>query len=65
MIEVNGKKVEFVKEETITNLLKRMKYSFPLVVVKMNNELVPREKFKEVIVENESKISIIHMISGG
>ena len=64
-IEVNGKKVAFVKNETVKNLLSRVKYSFPLVVVKINNKVIPRSDFTEVIIPNNSKISVVHMISGG
>jgi thiamine biosynthesis protein ThiS len=42
-----------------------MKYTFPLVVVKINNEIIPRSNFSEVYVPNNSKVSVIHMISGG
>jgi len=65
MIEVNKKKVEYIKNETVSQLLKRMKYSFPLVIVKIDGEIIPRKKFSEVIVPDNSKISVIHMISGG
>jgi len=64
-IEINGRKVDWVKDETIQQLLKRMKYTFPLVVVKINEKVVPRTNFPEAIVPDDSKISVIHMISGG
>ena len=64
-IEVNGKKVDWVKDETINHLLKRMRYTFPLVVVKIDEKVVPRDNFSEIIVPDKSKISVIHMISGG
>jgi len=64
-IEVNGRNVEWVENESVKNLLKRMKYTFPLVVVKINNKLVPRTNFSEVIIPDNSKIAVIHMISGG
>jgi len=64
-ITVNGKKTDFVKDETVKDLLSRVKYSFPLVVVKINNKVIPRSKFSEVVVPDNSKISVIHMISGG
>lgn len=64
-IEVNGRKVDWVKDETIQQLLKRMKYTFPLVVVKINEKVVPRDNFPKVIVPDKSNISVIHMISGG
>lgn len=65
MIYVNGKKVEFLENETVKDLLKRMKYTFPNVVVKINGKLVKRTDFPETIVPDESNIAVIHMISGG
>jgi len=57
-IEVNGKHAEWVKNETVEQLLKRMKYTFPLVVVKINEKVILKKDFK-------SKIAVLHMISGG
>jgi thiamine biosynthesis protein ThiS len=64
-IEVNGRKVEWVKEETVKDLLKRMKYTFPLVIVKIDEKIIPRSKFSEIIIPDNSKVAVIHMISGG
>lgn len=64
-IEVNHRKVEWIKNETVKDLLKRMKYTFPLVVVKINDNVVPRSDFLEVTIPDNSKIAVIHMISGG
>jgi thiamine biosynthesis protein ThiS len=64
-IEVNGRIVEWVENESVKDLLKRMKYTFPLVVVKINNKLIPRTNFTEEIIPDNSKIAVIHMISGG
>jgi sulfur carrier protein len=64
-IVVNGRKVEWIKDETVKYLLKRMRYTFPLVVVKINDKIIPRKDFSEVIVPDNSKIAVIHMISGG
>lgn len=64
-IEVNGRKVDWVEKETIKNLLKRMRYTFPLVVVKINDKVIPRSEFSEVLVPDNSNIAVIHMISGG
>jgi thiamine biosynthesis protein ThiS len=64
-IEVNSKKVDWVENETIKQLLKRVKYTFPLVVVKINKEVIPRKDFENIVVPDNSKIDVIHMISGG
>ena len=65
MIKVNGKNVDFVDNETVSGLLKRMKYVFPNVVVKINGKLVKRTDFVDTIVPDKSEVSVIHMISGG
>jgi len=64
-IEVNGRKINWLENETIKQLLRRMKYTFPLVVVKIDKKVIPRKDFSNVIVPNNSKIDVIHMISGG
>jgi len=65
MIEVNGKKVEWLENETVSELLKRMRYVFPLVVVKINDKVVPKNDFSKVVVPDKSRVAVIHMISGG
>ncbi|MCK4996500.1 MAG: sulfur carrier protein ThiS [Thermoplasmatales archaeon] len=64
-IEVNGRKVDWVEDENVKDLLKRLRYTFPLVVVKVNDKVIPRSDFSEVIVPDNSKIAVIHMTSGG
>lgn len=64
-IKVNGKQVDWVVNETVTDLLKRMRYTFPLVVVKINNKVVPRKDFSKLKIPDNSKVAVIHMISGG
>jgi thiamine biosynthesis protein ThiS len=64
-IEVNGREVDWIENETVKELLKRMKYTFPLVVVKINDKLIPRSNFLDVTIPDKSKVAVIHMISGG
>lgn len=64
-IEVNGKNVDWVQNETVEGLLKRMRYTFPLVVVKINDRVVQKQDFSKVLITDKSRIAVIHMISGG
>jgi len=64
-IEVNGRKIDWVENETIKQLLRRMRYTFPLVVVKINQKVIPRKDFPDVVVPDNSRVDVIHMISGG
>jgi len=64
-IEVNKNPIDWVDGETITQLLKRMNYTFPLVVVKIDAQVIPKAKYSETIVPDNSIIEVIHLISGG
>ena len=64
-IQVNGKTIDWVENETVKDLLKRMRYTFPLVVVKINEKVVPRKDFPDVTIPDNSIVAVIHMISGG
>ncbi len=64
-ITVNGKSVAWVKDETVTALLKRMRYTFPLVVVKINNRVIPKKEFVTTRIPDGADVAVIHMISGG
>ena len=64
-IEVNGRKIDWVENETIKQLLRRMRYTFPLVVVKINQKVILRKDFSDVVVPDNSRVDVIHMISGG
>ena len=46
-IQVNGREIEWLENETIKELLKRMKYTFPLVVVKIDNKVIDSRLSKD------------------
>ena len=64
-IEVNTNPMDWIDNETITQLLKRMNYTFPLVVVKIDDQVIPKAKYSETIVPDNSVVEVIHLISGG
>lgn len=65
MIDVNGRKVEWVENENVKDLLKRIRYTFPLVIVKIDDNIIPRKDFLTVTITDNSKVEVIHMTSGG
>jgi len=65
MITVNKREIEYKEDETVTDLLKRMKYNFPLIIVKINKKIIPKKKYSETKIPDNSDIAVIHMISGG
>ncbi|MCK5309306.1 MAG: sulfur carrier protein ThiS [Thermoplasmata archaeon] len=64
-IEVNSKPMDWIEDETIKQLLKRMNYTFPLVVVKIDSQVIPKAKYSETIIPDNSNVEVIHLISGG
>ncbi|RLF39138.1 MAG: thiamine biosynthesis protein ThiS [Thermoplasmata archaeon] len=65
MITVNNKDIEWIEGETVEKLLKRLKYVFPVVVVKINGEIIPMKKYSTTIIPDNAEIDIIPIISGG
>lgn len=64
-IVVNGKEVDYVEGETVTQLLKRMNFIFPMVVIKIDGSVIPRTEHSNTPVPDNSTIEAIHLISGG
>lgn len=50
---------------TITELLKVKNYTFKFLVVKINGQLIKKDKYPEAKVFDGDKVDIIHLISGG
>lgn len=50
---------------TISELLKIKNFSFKLLVIKINGQLIKKDKYIEAKVKDGDKVDIIHMISGG
>jgi thiamine biosynthesis protein ThiS len=64
-IDVNGDIVPYVAGETISELLARMNYVFPMVVVAINDNLVQEADFPSTQFPDGAKIEVIHLTSGG
>ena len=64
-IIVNKRSVDFVFNESVDRLLKRMHYTFPMVIVKVDGTLVMRSKFSSYLIKDGSNVDVIHLTSGG
>jgi len=65
MIKVNGRDREWEENLTVELLLKKCKYSFPLIMVKVSGKYIPKEKYKDTAIMNEDDVQVIHSIAGG
>ena len=50
---------------TITDILKFKNYTFRMMVVKINGQLVKKNRYAEIVVKDGDDVQILHMISGG
>ena len=64
-IDVNGDAVPYVKGETIAELLARMNYIFPMVVVVIDGKLIQEQDYVSTRFADGAKIEVIHLTSGG
>lgn len=66
MIHVNEKfEVEWEEGMTITQLLERLKFSFPLIIVSVDGVMVTREEYETRQVPDGARVQVLHMIAGG
>ncbi|QEK10993.1 sulfur carrier protein ThiS [Crassaminicella thermophila] len=61
---INGKEMDFEKM-SISEMLKKLGLSEEKVVVEVNFEIVPKEKYKEHILNKEDQVEIVSFVGGG
>jgi len=61
----NPETIDYDGELTIDELLKLKKFSFKMLVIKINGRLIKKEDYSTAIIQNDDNVAIIHLISGG
>ena len=65
-IILNNREEDFAADQmTITELLAVKNYSFRMLVVKINGELVRRHEFDQKTVKDGDDVMVLHLITGG
>jgi thiamine biosynthesis protein ThiS len=65
-LSVNGNQVELAGESaSVKDLLASQRYTFPLIVVKVNGAVVPREDYASSYVRDGDSVDAYHLVSGG
>jgi thiamine biosynthesis protein ThiS len=65
ILTVNGNSLKWEKNMTIDVILKKMNYTFKMLVVKVNGKLIKKTEYSTIIIPVAADIKIIHLISGG
>lgn len=65
-ITLNNREETFeAKQLTIAELMKIKKFTFKLLITKINGKLIKKEDRENAIIHHGDNVAIIHMISGG
>lgn len=65
MIEINGNLIEWENNMTVEKLLKRMNYTFPKIVVRVNGKVIEKKEWASYIVPDGAVVQAHHLIAGG
>ncbi len=64
-IKVNGKKVIFNKNESIKELIKKLKIPLNKVAIELNKKILDKKKIGKIKINSNDNIEIVHFIGGG
>jgi thiamine biosynthesis protein ThiS len=65
-ILLNGREEEFGTEKlSISDLLDLKKYTFRMRIVKINDQLVDKEKFDSTFINEGDRVQMLYLMSGG
>jgi thiamine biosynthesis protein ThiS len=65
-ILLNNREEEFDTEVmSVSDMLKLKKFSFRMRIIKVNGELIPREKYDSTKIHNGDNIQMLYLMSGG
>ena len=65
-IILNNNKEHFKGERmTVRELLAAKNYTFRMLVVKINDKLVPKDDYDHAVITDGDHVMVLHLISGG
>lgn len=65
MIRVNGEAEEHEAGMTVATLLRRLGFTFPLLVVRLDGRLVERSAYPATPVDDGADVQVLHLLAGG
>jgi thiamine biosynthesis protein ThiS len=66
MITINNRdKLTWQNGMTVTDILKKMHYSYSLITVTVNGEYVPHEDYELHAVPDGADVTVFHLAHGG
>lgn len=61
----NGKSIEIKDNTSVAGFLEEKGYRREIVAVELNDEILPKDKYDEVILKDEDIIEVVTFMGGG
>ncbi|EAJ6141632.1 sulfur carrier protein ThiS [Campylobacter lari] len=61
---INGQKLE-LKELRFMDYVKEKQLKIEFIVLELNGEIIPRDKFENLILKENDKVEIVTFVGGG
>ncbi len=66
IIELNHRKEDLPFDElTVQELLQYKNFTFKMLIIRINDSLVPREEYSTTVIYPGDRVIVLHLISGG
>lgn len=65
MIKLNNRDFEWEEGLTVQGLLDKKSYTYPKLIIKINNILVPHEEYASTVIKDGDDVKVIHLLAGG
>jgi sulfur carrier protein len=64
-IKLNNRDFEWEEGLTVQGLLDKKSYTYPKLIIKINNVLVSTEEYASTIIRDGDDVKVIHLLAGG
>lgn len=64
-VVVNGRQLEIDRGASLATLLAARRIDAQTVVVELNREVVPRERFAEIELQDGDELEVVRFVGGG
>jgi thiamine biosynthesis protein ThiS len=64
-VKVNGAFIKLEEQQTLYDYLMLHNYNLGIIVVERNGEIVPKDTYQEVLLNNEDTIEVVTFVGGG
>ena len=65
MIKLNNRDFEWEEGLTVQGLLHKKSYTYPKLIIKINNKLVLDEEYDSTVIRDGDDVKVIHLLAGG